>query len=312
MESTRMLPDCEIAEAFSKVQTTNEGKDEDVQKKEIESLHQQVKEKNKALHCAKKECESLQQRVQHMNGMVAREGAMRYQDESMRKGLYQQLAEVKRQLEEEMSLKDKFMAAEEKARKEVEQLRNVLSNMKPAQNDPENTNKATLNELEAVRAEFAAQIQVTQDINTSLQLELELIKVSYNDLKLNDEQLVDKLRANNDNLRQQKDEEIRILQENASEREKSLAKQLEDLREQFKELTSTNLKLTANIKSEDENSQDLQQGKEPLCDSQAIEVLEEVSVPPENLPTKKKSSMWKRFRHFMGLKKRKRESSESN
>ena len=106
-----------------------------------------------------------------------------------------------------------------------------------------------------------------------------------------DLELVDKLRANTDHLGQQKDEEI--LQEDASEREWSIAKELEDLRE-------------------DEDSQDLQQGKEPLCDSQVIEVLEEVRVPPDNLPTKKKSSMWKRFRHFVGLRKRKRESPESN
>eukprot|EP00064_Thunnus_orientalis_P007102 superscaffoldBa00000770_g7121 len=362
-----MLLDCETEEALPKQEEelkaqvqTHEDKDKALaakledQNKEIESLHQQVKDTDKALQSAKRECEALHQRIKYMNGMLAREGAMRYQDESMRKGLYQQLSEVKRQLEEERSLKNTFMAAEKKARNEAErlqELQNVFSNVKPAQDEPE--------KLEAVRVDysngrkkFTAQIKEEQDKNMGLQQELELIKVLYNEIKLKyetelkfekeknntlqkelqqerrchgerisaDLELVKKLRTNKDHLHQQKEEEIRILQE---ERERSFAKELEDLKSQLKELTLTNLKLTANIKAEDEDSQDLQQKnaelqvvqreKVPLCDSQALKLLEEVDVSAENLPTKnKKPSLWKRFRHFVGLKRRKRKNPECN
>lgn len=68
------------------------------------------------------------------------------------------------------------------------------------------------------------------------------------------------LRASRDHLHQHKDTEMWILQE----RDRSLAKELEDLKEQVKVLISTKLKLTANIKADDENSQELQQWEEPL------------------------------------------------
>ncbi|XP_042289941.1 myosin-10-like [Thunnus maccoyii] len=374
MESASMLPNCETEEVLLKQEDelkaqvqTYEDKDKvlaaklEDQNKEIESLRQQVKETNKALQGAKRECEGLHKKIKYLNGLVTREGAMRYQDASIRKGLNQQLNEVQRQLEEERNLKDKFMVAEKKARKEAERLQelhNVLSYVKSAQDEPEKTNVETLEKLEALTVEysnsrerFAAQIKEEQDKNMGLQQELELIKLSYNEIKLKyetelkfekeksdnlqkelqqerrshaeristDLELLKKLSAAKDRLYQQKEEEIRILQENASERESSFAKELEDLRSQLKELTSTNLKLTANVKAEDENSQDLQQEtvelqvkvvqqeKEPLCDSQALELLDEVGVSAENLPTKtKKSSIWKRFRHLLGLKKRKR------
>lgn len=319
------------------VQTNNEDKNQalatklEEQTKEIESLRDQVREKNKALHCAKKKGEALQQWIEYMNGMVAREGAMRYQDESMRKALYQQLSEVKRQLEEETHLKDKFMAAEVKARKEIQQLQELHNiSLKSAQNGPEKTKKDTQNEAEAARVEFAAQIKEEQDKNTGLQQELELLKASYNDMKLNYEtklkyekekndtlhkelqqekksqadrilenmKIVNKIMASKHHLCEQKEKEIQILQEEASERETSFAKELENLKSQLKELTLTNLKLTGNIKPEDEDSNNLgkktaeiqvmvvRQVEEPLSDSQATEVLVEVSVSAENLPTK--------------------------
>lgn len=53
------------------------------------------------------------------------------------------------------------------------------------------------------------------------------------------------------------EEQIQILQKNTSEREGSFIKELENLRSQVKELTSTCLALTVNIKAEDKDIKDL-------------------------------------------------------
>lgn len=274
------------------------------QSKETECLHQQMEDMDSVLMSYRRECYTLQQRIMHCNGIIIEEAATR---QSIKNMLYQQLSRVTKQLNEERSLKNRFMAAEKAAQKEVERLQE-LSKVKPDEGKYEKTIKELVREVEKVKAEC----KVRKDKNADLLRELEEIKVYAQRLSA-DLDLVRKLKAVRHQLQQIK-EQVQILQRDALEMERSFITEVEDFRSQIKLVASTNLTLTEQIEAEDKDTldsgqetTDLKVEKASAPHSQVSDFLVEASVPEENLTTTtKKHAMWKRLRHCTGLTKKKK------
>lgn len=315
------------------------------QSKETESLYHQMEDMDSVLKSSRRECETLQQRIKYFNGIIVQEAAMRQHNQDIKNVLFNQLSRVRKQLDEERSLTNTFMAAEKKAQKELEELHDVLNKVKSVQDEYENKINELVTEVEEVKAEC----KVEKDKNADLLRELEEIKVSYKnnpryetknmletgkndtlqtqlkqeniihaDSLLADLDLVRKMKAVRQQLQEMK-KQIHILQRNASEMERSFITELEDFRSQIKKIASTNLTLAANTEAEDKDPQDfgqeatklkvdvLKQEKASVPDSQVSDFLEEARVPEENLSTTtKKPTTWKRLCCCMGLKKKKK------
>lgn len=282
------------------------------QSKETESLRHQMEEIVLALMSSRRECDTLQQRMKHFNGIIIQEAAVRQHNQSMKNELYHQLSRVTKQLDEERSLKNKFIAAERKAQKEVERLQE-LSTVKPGQDELEKQIKELVKEVEELKAEC----KVGKEKNAELLRELEEIKVHEQSL-LADLDLVSKLKT----IRHQLEHmlgQTQILQRVASELKLSFTTELGDLKSQIKTTASTNPALAVKIEVEDKDIQDfgqettklkvdvLKQENASVPNSQVSDFLEEVSVPEENLPTsKKKRTKWERLFCYMEPRKKKK------
>ncbi|XP_044217997.1 interaptin-like [Thunnus albacares] len=120
---------------------------------------------------------------------------------------------------------------------------------------------------------------------------------------------IQRLRAEQDALRQQLEQKIKLLQQDASEREKSFCRELKDLKIQI----STNLKEEV---SQAQAAQLVEDLKDEVCEQeeeeesipslQAPELLEEAKDSEEKaLEKKRKPSFWKRSHQFLGLRRKK-------
>ncbi|XP_044033091.1 trichohyalin-like [Siniperca chuatsi] len=151
-----------------------------------------------------------------------------------------------------------------------------------------------------LQKERSVSLELTEQLQQqkgALQQELEAEKRSHAERVRVDQELIQRLRDEQDALRQE----------------------LETLETKLGDLTSTNLKLATKLKTEEVVSQALQREFSQLnkeLKEQEEEFLPEPEVFEEKLPEKKKRrSVWKRVRHFLGLRKkneRREKESTSN
>ncbi|KAE8297895.1 hypothetical protein D5F01_LYC02374 [Larimichthys crocea] len=195
------------------------------QTEEIQALHQQVKEVDVALQRAREESDG----AKTVNGMLTK-----------------QLSRLMQQLDEEKTLKNKFMAAEKKAQN---------------------------------------QVKIERETNASLQEQLTHENRCHAKKVLTDLLVIRNL--------QEKVKKIQVLQKNASEREMSFTKELEDFRSRVKLPQEETAKLKVEVLE-----------MEAVPDPNDVQPLRNVSVDGEQLPkTTNKRTLWRRFCYFVGLTK---------
>ncbi len=119
------------------------------------------------------------------------------------------------------------------------------------------------------------------------------------------------------------EQKVKLLQQNASERETSFHREMEDLRFQFDEQMITVVEeqvsqalqsQTPHLLDEQKDVESTRQVKEESAPTlQAPELQEDSPVCEDGAPKqKKKKSFWKRVCQFFGLKKKKKEKRQES
>lgn len=246
------------------------------QKAQIEHLQRQVKEKDTTLQSAMKHGNRL---LSQINVMMA-QNTSRKQSTEKTDELRQQLDRATYRLKQEKHLKNKYMNAEKKAKKEARRLQKICDKFKQQKN-----NNTELLASAALQQEFGL---IQHQLNQENRLHVES--------SLTDVLLIRDLRATREHLEQQICE-LRA-QNDAAVKERSLIRDVERLRSQIKELIASSLNTAEKVSEQEEHL---------VPESQAVKLLGEAAAPLENLPGKaKKNTSWKRFLMAVGLKQKKK------
>lgn len=148
-----------------------------------------------------------------------------------------------------------------------------------------------------------------------LQHELEQEAKTYVDCVSTNLLLEETMRAEQEALKQQKDQEFRLLQQHMAERETSLQRQVDKLRGQYKTQLATNQELSIKLNqalqvvSTGQRSQEEpmeQPGHQTGTSNTSLpdDPAMEIDAPKETLHVSTASpSAWKTTRHFLGLRK---------
>lgn len=245
------------------------------QKTEIEHLHRQMKEKDTNLQSAMRHGNRL---LSQINVMMAQNTSMKQSTEKTDR-LHQQLDNATNKLKQEKRLKNKYMNAEKKAKKEARRLQKICDKFKQQKN-----NNRELLASAALQQELG---QIQHHLNQENRLHVENA--------LTDRFLIRDPRATREHLEQQICE-LRAQQNDTSEKERSLIREVERLRSQIKEVIATSLNTAEKVSEQEEHL---------VPESQAV--LGEAAAPVENLPGKtKKNTSWKRLLVAVGLKQKKK------
>lgn len=245
------------------------------QKTEIEHLHRQMKEKDTNLQSAMRHGNRL---LSEINVMMAQNTSMKQSTEKTDR-LHQQLDNATNKLKQEKRLKNKYMNAEKKAKKEARRLQKICDKFKQQKN-----NNRELLASAALQQELG---QIQHHLNQENRLHVESA--------LTDRFLIRDPRATREHLEQQICE-LRAQQNDTSEKERSLIREVERLRSQIKEVIATSLNTAEKVSEQEEHL---------VPESQAV--LGEAAAPVENLPGKtKKNTSWKRLLVAVGLKQKKK------
>ncbi|CAI5652783.1 unnamed protein product [Oreochromis niloticus] len=214
---------------------------------------------------------TLQSAMRHGNRLLSQINVMMAQNTSMKQStekvdrLHQQLDRVTNKLKHERSLKNKYMNAEKKAKKEVRRLQKICDTLKQQKN-----NNRELLASAALQREHG---QIQHHLNQENRLHVESA--------LTDVLLIRDRRATREHLEQQECE--RLAQQNDTlEKEQSLIREVERLRSQNKELIAASL----TVNTAEMNMKVSEQEEHLVPESQAVKLLGEAAGPLENLPGK--------------------------
>nr|XP_020463515.1 microtubule-associated tumor suppressor 1 homolog A-like [Monopterus albus] len=172
-------------------------------------------------------------------------------------------------------------------------------------------------ELETERLTHADRVEQGQQLidtlkmeKVALQHELENEKLTHADMAEQGQQLIDTLRTENDSLRKEMAEEVLRMQKEADHKALLYQRKLQQLRDQLKLQTSLTLQLSTLLKAKKLSSREQPEpeqceDQEPLPSALHDEELTKNAVVSEKTMTEttKQKSRWKRFRHFLGLRK---------
>ncbi len=267
------------------------------------SQEKKEKELSEDLDAEKSENQTLWDQVEYLTREVTKhkDGLKQYANEVQK--------EVAKCLKEE-TLKNKYA-------RELEEVKKQLDHHKSQEELLLKKEEQAKNELEALRASF-------QDIQEKYQSYL-LAEKPRNEklqLQLDFQRTVQRLKAEQDAFKLEMEQKVKLLQQNASERETSFHREMEDLRFQFDErmITVVEEQVSRALQSqtphldEQKDVERTRQVKEESAPTlQAPELQEGSSVCEDGAPKKKKKkSFWKRVCQFFGLKKKKKEKRQES
>ncbi len=201
------------------------------------------------------------------------------------------------------------------AGRELEELKVQLETMKNVEENLRKKEKETRSELETLKVSF-------QDLKEECEVELQAAKMRTETFQqqLEFQEIIERLKAEQEAYKQSMEQNFRLLQQDVLEREKSFCREMEDLKVQFSEQMTTFVKdrvaevlqaKAPHLRNEQTDKDSNLPEEEPLTNEEAPELLEETTAPEEKAQEKKKKkSLWKRFCHFFGLRRKKKQKGE--
>lgn len=242
--------------------------------------------------------------TQQQSNLFRKERAQCFKEQTLRIQLGQQLEETKKQLAHQKSQEELLVNKEKETRSELETL------------------KVSCQEI---HQRYETELRAEKQKSYTLQQQLETENKSHAERVSEYHEQIQRLKAEQGALQQKVEQEIKLLQQDASERETIFCRELEDLKIKLHEQTSTNVKEEVNqalhtpdtpqlmdeLRDDVCEQQEEQEEEESLPNLQEPEALKKARDPEQKAPEKKKTpSLWKRTRHFLGLRKKKKEKRE--